>query len=39
MRSHNIIGKCACENCTYAFKGKVKNNNTGWKGKYDKKRF
>ena len=33
IRSHNIIGKCACENCTYTFKGKVKNNNTGWKGK------
>jgi len=31
IRSHNIIGKCACENCTYTFKGKVKNNNSGWK--------
>ena len=24
--------KLACENCTYAFKGKIKRNNTGWKG-------
>lgn len=31
IRSHNIIGKCSCENCTSAFKGKVKKNNTGWK--------
>lgn len=23
--------KCACENCTYAFKGKVKSNNSGWR--------
>ena len=23
--------KEACENCTFAFKGKVKHNNTGWK--------
>lgn len=22
--------KRACENCTYAFKGKIKHNNTGW---------
>lgn len=28
ITSHNIVGKCACENCTYAFKGKVKTNNT-----------
>ena len=31
ITSHNIVGKCACENCTYAFKGKVKTNNTKWK--------
>ena len=24
--------KTACENCTYAFKGKIKQNFTGWKG-------
>lgn len=23
--------KIACENCTYAFKGRIKRNNTGWK--------
>ena len=22
--------KCACENCTYAFKGRIKTNNSGW---------
>ena len=27
--------KAACENCTYAFKGKVKRNYTGWKAKED----
>ena len=31
IKEHKSIGKCACENCTYAFKGKVKKNNTGWK--------
>jgi hypothetical protein len=32
MRKHKFIGKCSCENCVYAFKGKIKRNNTGWKG-------
>lgn len=32
---HTTVGsmgksKEACENCTYAFKGKIKHNNTGW---------
>lgn len=31
IRSHSKIGKCSCENCTAAFKGRVKKNNTGWK--------
>lgn len=25
--------KEACENCTFAFKGKIKKNHTGWKAK------
>lgn len=33
IRSHNIIGKCSCENCTATFKDKVKKNNTDWKVK------
>ena len=31
IRSHNIVGKCACENCTAAFKNKIKQNHTKWK--------
>ena len=30
IREHNIVGKCACENCTATFKGRVKKNNTEW---------
>jgi predicted Zn-ribbon and HTH transcriptional regulator len=32
IRSNLIIDKPSCENCVYAFKGKIKRNNTGWKG-------
>ena len=30
IRMHKIIGKKACENCTATFKGRIKENNTGW---------
>ena len=33
IRSHSIIGKYSCENCTATFKGRVKKNNTEWKVK------
>ena len=30
IREGIIMAKCACKNCTFAFKGKIKKNNTGW---------
>jgi len=29
--NHVVVGKCSCENCTVAFKGIIKKNNTNWK--------
>lgn len=30
IRAHKIIGKRSCKNCSYAFKGRIKENYTGW---------
>ncbi len=31
VKNGKIVPKDSCANCTYAFKGKIKKNNTGWR--------